>query len=105
MKKNLEVIRTVGRRNPRNYPAPRNASQRAAAVVKKQDRGDCHQYRGRTEKITRKERTGEDDGKRGSGRTGAQRGGDSSDFGRIPCLTKSDLIKWACKFIEVREEG
>ena len=29
----------------------------------------------------------------------------SSDFGRIPCLTKSDLIKWACKFIEVREEG
>ena len=50
-------------------------------------------------------RTGEDDGKRGSGRTGAQRGGDSSDFGRIPCLTKSDLIKWACKFIEVREEG
>ena len=34
-----------------------------------------------------------DDGKRGSGRTGAQRGGDSSDFGRIPCLTKSDLIK------------
>lgn len=52
-----------------------------------------------------KKRTGEDDGKRGSGRTGAQRGGDSSDFGRIPCLTKSDLIKWACKFIEVREEG
>ena len=31
------------------------------------------------------------------GRTGAQIGCDSSDFGRIPCLTKSDLIKWACK--------
>ena len=52
----------------------------------------------------RMRKNGEDDGKRGSGRTGAQRGGDSSDFGRIPCLTKSDLIKWACK-LKSREEG
>ena len=100
--KNLEVIRTEAGESQKLSGAQK-ASQRAAAVVKKQDEELAINIEEEPKKI--QERTGEDDGKRGSGRTGAQRGGDSSDFGRIPCLTKSDLIKWACKFIEVREEG